>query len=191
MLTPEAVVLAEARRAYTTLSLFGYRVDGVVANRVFPAEGADDWRAGWVLAQDEVLAEVEESFAGLPLWRSEYRAARAGRRRGAAPPGRDALRRRRPARARSTVEGPFEVVAGARRRPAAARAAVRHPRPGRPGPHGDELVVTVGSYRRLLTLPAGLARLRVAGRRVDDDGVLRVRFEDPAATRRDAGDDDG
>ena len=71
VLTPEAVVLAEARRAYTTLSLFGYRVDGVVANRVFPAEGADDWRAGWVMAQDAVLAEVTQSFAGVPLWRSE------------------------------------------------------------------------------------------------------------------------
>ena len=66
VLTPEAVVLAEARRAYTTLSLFGYRVDGVVANRVFPAEGADDWRAGWVMAQDAVLAEVTQSFAGRP-----------------------------------------------------------------------------------------------------------------------------
>ena len=73
VLTPESVVLAEARRSWTTLSLYGYRVDGVVANRVFPADGADDWRAGWVLAQDAVLAEVEESFAGLPLWRSEYR----------------------------------------------------------------------------------------------------------------------
>nr|WP_227464406.1 hypothetical protein [Nocardioides lijunqiniae] len=45
--------------------------------------------------------------------------------------------------------------------------------------NGDELVVTVGSYRRLLTLPAGLARLRVAGARVDE-GELRVRFADPA-----------
>jgi arsenite-transporting ATPase len=43
---------------------------------------------------------------------------------------------------------------------------------------GDELVVTVGSYRRLLTLPAGLAKLRVAGARVDDKGVLRVSFQD-------------
>ena len=49
---------------------------------------------------------------------------------------------------------------------------------------GDELVVTVGQYRRLLTLPAGLAKLRVAGARVDDDGVLRVRFEDPAPKPR-------
>ena len=73
VLTPESVVLAEARRSWTTLSLYGYRVDGVVADLVFPADGADDWRAGWVVAQDAVLAEVEESFAGLPLWRSEYR----------------------------------------------------------------------------------------------------------------------
>ena len=43
--------------------------------------------------------------------------------------------------------------------------------------NGDELVVTVGSYRRLLTLPAGLARYRVAGARVEQ-GELQVRFEE-------------
>ena len=37
VLTPETVVVAEARRSLTTLSLYGYRVDGVIANRVFPA----------------------------------------------------------------------------------------------------------------------------------------------------------
>ena len=42
---------------------------------------------------------------------------------------------------------------------------------------GGELVLTVGSYRRLLTLPAGLARLDVKGARVDD-GALQVRFEE-------------
>ena len=36
VLTPETVVVAEARRSLTTLSLYGYRVDGVIANRVFP-----------------------------------------------------------------------------------------------------------------------------------------------------------
>jgi arsenite/tail-anchored protein-transporting ATPase len=42
---------------------------------------------------------------------------------------------------------------------------------------GDDLVVTVASYRRLLTLPAGLARRRVAGARVEA-GELQVRFAD-------------
>src|SRR5690606_10467818 len=51
VLTPERMVLAEARRAWTTLSLYGYSVDGVVANRVFPAAGADAWRQSWVDAQ--------------------------------------------------------------------------------------------------------------------------------------------
>jgi arsenite-transporting ATPase len=41
--------------------------------------------------------------------------------------------------------------------------------------HGDELVVTVGSYRRLIALPAALSRHTVAGARIED-GVLRVRF---------------
>jgi arsenite-transporting ATPase len=41
--------------------------------------------------------------------------------------------------------------------------------------HGDELVVTVGSYRRLIALPAALARHSIAGARIED-GALRVRF---------------
>jgi arsenite-transporting ATPase len=52
--------------------------------------------------------------------------------------------------------------------------------------HGDELVITlrgtdpasgVGSYRRLLTLPAVLAKYRTAGARVER-GELQVRFEE-------------
>ena len=139
VLTPEEVVLAEARRAYTTLSLFGYRVDGVVANRVFPPTAATTWRAGWVAAQDEVLAEVAESFAGVPVWRSAYRAGRAGRRRRArrasagrctATATRSPYRRRR-SRSRITRTGsepccgcalPF--VAGDRRRPRAGTATI-------------------------------------------------------------------
>src|SRR6478736_1948405 len=57
VLTPETVVVAEARRSLTTLSLYGYRVDGVIANRVFPEGEGDAWRAGWVAAQRDVLAE--------------------------------------------------------------------------------------------------------------------------------------
>jgi arsenite/tail-anchored protein-transporting ATPase len=180
VLTPEAVVLAEARRAYTTLSLFGYRVDGVVANRVFPAEGADDWRAGWVLAQDEVLGQVEESFAGLPLWRSEYRPGE--------PVGVDALAELADALSagsdplgRGGARSPFEVVTES----GGVRLRLRLPGVTRDEVHlarsGDELVVTVGSYRRLLTLPQRLARLAVAGARVDDEGVLQVTFRDQAS----------
>lgn len=184
VLTPEAVVLAEARRSYTHLSLYGYRVDGVVANRVFPAPEpgpeADPWRAGWVAAQQRVLAEVEQSFAGLPRWRAEYRAAE--------PVGVEAL-----ARMAQEVYGDDDPLAAPRGRgpyrvtrdtqgavlhlalPFVSRQQVGLAR------NGDELVVSLGSYRRLLTLPSGLARLQVAGAGVEE-GELRVRFRDAAGS---------
>ena len=178
VLTPENVVLAEARRSYTTLSLFGYRVDGVVANRVFPAEGADDWRAGWVLAQDEVLDRVEESFAGLPIWRSAYRPREPVGVAALAELAREVYGDADPL-ARSRPQGPFRISSGEGSAvlrlalPLATRTDVHLAR------NGDDLVVTVGSYRRLLTLPSGLARFRVAGARVEQ-GELQVRFvEDP------------
>lgn len=177
VMTPEQVVLAEARRSHTNLSLFGYRVDGVVANRVFPAadDDADGWRAGWVRAQDAVLAEVEASFTGLPVWRSVYRDRE--------PVGVEALRDLAAALyaggadpfAAPTGDGPFRVETRADGAvlhlalPGAQRSDVDLVR------HGDDLVVTVGSYRRVLALPSGLARQRVAGARVDG-GSLSVRF---------------
>ncbi|WP_395659704.1 ArsA family ATPase [Nocardioides sp.] len=178
VLTPENVVLAEARRSYTTLSLFGYRVDGVIANRVFPADGADDWRAGWVVAQDEVLVRVEESFAGLPIWRSEYRprepvgiddVAALAREVYAGTDPLATTRSAGPFRIRRTDSGAVLHLA----LPLVSRAEVDLAR------NGDDLVVTVGSYRRLLTLPSGLARHRIAGARVEQ-GELQVRFvEEP------------
>ena len=182
VMTPETVVLAEARRSYTSLSLFGYRVDGVVANRIFPGADGDAWRAGWVAAQDAVMTQVEESFAGLPIWRSLYRATE--------PVGVDALRGLAgevydgsDPLAPPSGDGPFRVSRTTRGAvlhlalPLVSRAEVGLAR------NGDELVVTVGSYRRPLTLPSGLARLQVAGARVED-GELRVRF-------RESGSDEG
>ncbi|MGN6472563.1 MAG: ArsA family ATPase, partial [Mycobacteriales bacterium] len=72
VLTPESMVVAEARRTLTSLSLFGYRVDGVVANRVFPEGDGDAWREGWVSSQRKHLAEVRASFAGVPVWEGAY-----------------------------------------------------------------------------------------------------------------------
>jgi arsenite-transporting ATPase len=174
VLTPEQVVLAEARRSYTTLSLFGYRVDGVVANRVFPGDGADPWRAGWVTAQASVLEQVADSFADVEVWHSEYRPSEPVGLAALADLGRQVYGDRDPLAVPEGQE-PFRVT----RTTDGAVMHLRLPFVGRAdvdlARDGDDLVVTVASYRRLLTLPAGLARHRVAGARVDG-GELQVRF---------------
>ncbi len=125
-----------------------------------------------------MLSRVDESFAGLPMWRSVYRPAEPVGRRRCAELARELYAGGRPAReprARRRRSGSGAPGGGVLRLalPLVTRAEVDLAR------NGDELVVTVGSYRRLLTLPSGLARYRVAGARVEE-GELQVRFvEDP------------
>jgi arsenite-transporting ATPase len=175
VLTPESVVVAEARRTLTSLALYGYRVDGVVANRLFPQDGTDEWRTAWVAAQRDQLAVVRTCFPGLPVWESGYAAAE--------PVGLPALT----ALAASTygdddplvvVDTPdpltvervntdeFVMSIGL---PHAERRDVELVR------KGDDLVITVGSYRRVLALPSVLRRCVVEGAGLRD-GRLRVRF---------------
>jgi arsenite/tail-anchored protein-transporting ATPase len=181
VLTPESVVVAEARRALTRLSLYGYRVDGVVANRVFPLEGADAWRAQWAAAQQVQLADVEASFRGLPVWQAPYRPCE--------PLGMEALAHLAtgaygdddPLAVRPVPE-PLAVRESGRgwvltlALPFAERGEVELSR------RGDDLVVTVGAHRRVLALPAALARGEVSGAALRD-GELRVRFRRARASR--------
>ncbi|HPM77538.1 MAG TPA: TRC40/GET3/ArsA family transport-energizing ATPase [bacterium] len=64
----EKMVLAESRRAYTCLSLYGYPVDAVVVNRLLPNEvGA--YLAQWLDIQAQHLEEIRTAFKPLPLLR--------------------------------------------------------------------------------------------------------------------------
>jgi arsenite-transporting ATPase len=177
VLTPESVVVAEARRTLTSLSLYGYRVDGVLANRVFPAgdDHRDAWRAGWVDAQRVQLAEVATSFPGLPVWQAAYAAAE--------PVGLAALSAL--ATAAYTDSDPLALVATpdplivertsadeyvlSIALPHAERRDVDLVR------KGDDLVLTVGGHRRTLALPSALRRCVIEGAALRD-GRLRVRF---------------
>jgi len=67
VLNPEKMVISEARRTYTYLGLFGYRVDAVVVNRVLPPEITDPYFGKWKDIQAEHLATVHESFEPVPI----------------------------------------------------------------------------------------------------------------------------
>lgn len=176
VVNPERMVLAEARRTYTYLSLFGYQVDAVIVNRLLPGAVQDPWFDRWRATQAEHLATIEDDFSPLPVLRAELaatevvgpealRAVAADLWEGTDPAAH--LVRRRPMRVDPegagfvlTVELPF-----------AERGEVDVARAG------DELAVTVGPHRRTLVLPEALRRREVMGAALDE-GRLRVRFGD-------------
>ncbi len=68
VVTPERMVIDEARRAWTELSLFEVPCDAVVMNRLLP-EGAagEEFFKEWGRLQEDRRREVEELFAPLPV----------------------------------------------------------------------------------------------------------------------------
>ncbi|WP_243845177.1 ArsA family ATPase [Mumia sp. ZJ1417] len=181
VLTPESVVVAEARRALTTLSLYGYTVDGVVANRVFPDSDDDKWRRTWAEAQRETLADVETSFAPLPVWRAEYAPREPVGAAALAELARAAYGESDPV---AVVDAPPPMDVVRRGAEVELRLALPFATGGEVGltRHGGDLVVTVGSYRRVLALPSMLTRYAVTGAHLDA-GHLAVRFAPPPETR--------
>jgi len=71
VVNPERLVVAEARRTFTYLSMFGYHVDAVIANRLLPDTVTDPWFDSWKSSQREHLDSIRDAFAPAPILRAE------------------------------------------------------------------------------------------------------------------------
>jgi arsenite/tail-anchored protein-transporting ATPase len=174
VVNPERVVVAEARRTFTYLSLFGYSVDAVIANRLLPDSVSDPWFEDWKRRHLEHLAAIEEGFAPVPVLRAElapHELVGIDRLRdfGAALYGDDD-----PARARADV-APLHLE----RTEDGDVLAVDLPFTDKEelslGRRHDELLVRVGPYRRAILLPDSLRRRQIADAALSD-GALRITF---------------
>ncbi len=174
VLNLEKMVVKEAKRAFSYLSLFGYMTDAVVVNRLLPGELHDELFRKWQLIHKRYQAEVEQSFAGIPIFNvplfdSEVVGERMLRRMAKAIYGdKDPSERFVTASPQRIQKDGADYVLSLDV-PFLDRADVDLSR------HNGELYVTVGNYRREISLPRVLAQRETAGAAIDD-GKLRVRF---------------
>ncbi|GES34633.1 ArsA-related P-loop ATPase [Streptomyces angustmyceticus] len=178
------VAAANLRATRAGLALHGRRTDGLVVNRLLPTGSADPFLAALSGSQQTALKALREEFPDLPV----HEVAHLGRD----PRGADELDGLLDGPAGEA--GPAAPADGPRPDPwtvedrlAADGILVwRVPLPGaeRKGlglvRRGDEIVVSVGRFRRIRTLPSALRRCTVSGAGLRD-GVLEIRFTpDPA-----------
>ena len=168
------MVVKEAKRAYTYLSLFGYITDAVIVNRLLPGKLHDELFQNWQRIHDRYRQEVEQSFAGIPIFNvplfdrevvgEEMLARMAQAIYGDEDPSR-----------RFAITNPQRIDKDGAdyvltlKVPFVEKSAVDLSR------HNGDLYVTVGNYRREITLPRVLERRDTAGASIED-GELRVRF---------------
>jgi arsenite-transporting ATPase len=72
VVNPARVVVAEARRSFAYLSLYGVATDAVLVNRVLPDRARAGYMARWAEREREELSEIEASFP-VPIFRAPLR----------------------------------------------------------------------------------------------------------------------
>ena len=174
VMNPEKMVIAEAKRTYTYLGLFGYAVDSAIVNRVLPETVTDPYFAQWRQIQKGHLEDVAEAFADVDIRRlrlfdeemigiDRLRVVGAELYGDVDPTYR--LSEGRPFRIEDEGDDVVLIVG----MPFAEHDELDLVR------HDHELIVTVGQYRRSIALPDSLKR-RTVQRASLADGELRVTF---------------
>jgi arsenite-transporting ATPase len=178
VVNPEKMVIAEARRTYTYLSLFGYRVDAVVVNRIIPETVVDPYFAKWKGIQAGHIATVRESFEPIPILTSRLFDREMVGAKALADVGDEVYRDHDPTEVLHR-EHPMSV----KERDHGYLLTMRIPFAGRGDVDvhrkGEELLVRVGQYKRNLLLPAMLQRLEVQEAKMSGD-ELDIRFAESA-----------
>jgi arsenite-transporting ATPase len=176
VLNPEKMVVKEAQRAYTYLNLYGYAVDAVICNRVFPRSLSDTYFDIWKISQAENLQLVHECFHPLPIFEIPFFQQEVS--------GSDMLQQMaRTVFGASPVRGgegdpsrrfydgnPQEVF----RQDGYYVLSIPLPLVEREQVHlhrsvFDELIVRIGNWKRNITLPLGLAKLEIGGAKYAGD----------------------
>jgi len=174
---PEKMVLRETQRAFVYFSLHGLTVDTVIVNRVLPAEVMDAWFNEWHQSQQEILREIEEYFAPVPVKRVPLFSHEVlGRQRledlacvlyseGEDPAA--VIRTEKPYTF-GKQDGVYEV-----------RILLPFASKGEIGlfKKGDELVVEIGTFRRHIGLPRSMAALLPARARLESQ-ILTVEMKE-------------
>ncbi|HEY3364567.1 MAG TPA: ArsA family ATPase [Symbiobacteriaceae bacterium] len=174
VLNPEKMVIAESRRSFTYLNLFGFNTDAVIVNRVLPATVDAGYLAQWREIQGRYEEEIGHAFSPLPIRRVPLMeqevvglpmlARVADAAFGDGDPA-EILYAGRVEEVRKEPEGYVLDLAV----PFVSREEIRLTQ------RGDDLTVQVGTYKRNVTLPRTLLGRPVLGAKFHDQR-LRVRF---------------
>jgi len=178
VMNPEKMVIKESQRALTYLSMYGMTVDTVVVNKILPVDKDSGYLNHWKDVQQRYLLEVQHSFSPLPIRHVPYYAEEVVGIEKLRQMGLDVYGDSDPA-ALVYKESPMDI---AKISDGSYRVKLKLPFADVSQldlfQNGDELVVQIGDFRRIMTLPLSLTGLE-AGQAEMEDSWLIVPFSAP------------
>ncbi len=183
VMNPEKMVIKESQRALTYLSMYGMTVDMVVVNKILPLDQDSGYLNHWRDVQQRYLQDVEHSFVPLPIRRVPYYPEEVVGLEKLRQMGDDIYGDMDPT-AVLYDRAPLDIAKVGDKY---YRVKIRLPFADVSQldlyQNGDELVVQIGDFRRVLTLPTSLAGLE-AGQAEMEGEWLSVPFMAPQMASR-------
>lgn len=174
VLNPEKMVVKEAQRAATYLSLFNYPIDAIISNRIFPESSPDPFFNAMCQQQQEYRDLVYRSFAPLPIFEVPMQPGGVAGVESLGTLGQQIYKQQSPGEI--LFKGAVQEIVKVN-----GEYILRMPLPNvevdkvNMTKKGDELIVEIGNFKRDMMLPHSLAQRSAKGARFKD-GVLQVHF---------------
>ena len=189
VVNPEKMVIKEALRAETYLTLYGYPIDSVLCNRVLPGVAASAQPAPSAQPNllDEMVAQqrgyyqqIHQTFAPLPVWDAPYRSREVIGVEALAQLAREVWGEQDPTQVFFQGQTQELVKRGDQY---ILRLPLPHIEMGKVEmvKKGDDLIVEVGNFKRNIALPTVLAPLDATVARMVNS-ALEVTFEQPTTS---------
>jgi arsenite/tail-anchored protein-transporting ATPase len=172
VMNPEKMVIKESQRALTYLSMYGMTVDTVVVNKILPVDQDSGYLNHWKDVQQRYLQDVEHSFNPLPIYHVPYYAEEVVGIEKLRAMGRDIYGDTDPT-AVLYKEAPMDL---AKLEDGSYRIKIKLPFADVNQldlfQNGDELVIQIGDFRRIMTLPVSLAGQEAGQAEMEGDWLI-------------------
>ena len=177
---PEKIVIKETQRAFMYFCLYGLCIDAVIINRIFP-DGVDAaYFEAWKRSQQHYIEEAMDYFSDVPIWKvnlfAEEIVGEQGLHRLA-----DTLYSEINPADRFSKERPYQF----QKMGDAYQLSMRLPFLSKEEigltKHGDELIVTVGGFKRHIALPRTLSNKKTTGAKLTGNQLV-INFEEEHRT---------
>ena len=172
---PEKIVIKETQRAFMYFCLYGLCIDAVIINRIFPDDVDAAYFETWKQAQQHYIKEAMAYFSDVPIWKVELFAEEIVGETGlhrlaealyAEIDPADQFSNERPYQFRKTADG-YQL---SMRLPFLSKEEIGLTK------HGDELAITVGSFKQHVALPRTLANKKTTSAKLTGDQLV-VKFD--------------
>ena len=177
---PEKIVIKETQRAFMYFCLYGLCIDAVIINRIFP-DGVDAaYFETWKRSQQHYIEEAMDYFSDVPIWKvnlfAEEIVGEQGLHRLA-----DTLYSEINPADQFSKERPYQF----QKMGDAYQLSMRLPFLSKEEigltKHGDELIITVGGFKRHIALPRTLSNKKTTGAKLTGDQLV-INFEEEHRT---------